>query len=59
MNRLEEELMFYNQSIANMEHYLENKKNIPYERWFFIHAFIDGLKKGRSEILQQLKRECE
>ena len=21
--------------------------------------FIDGLKKGRSEILQQLKRECE
>ena len=51
--------MFYNQTIANMEHYLENEKNIPYERWFFIHAFIDGLKKSRSEILQQLKRECE
>ena len=56
MNRLEEELMFYNQTIVNMDHYLENKKNIPYERWFFIHAFIDGLKKGRSEVLQQLQK---
>ena len=59
MNRLEEELMHYNNTILFTENYLENKKRIRYEDWRYLHDFLDFLRESRSGLLKQIKMECE